>query len=335
MPPGPRFPIPYDRTARRPGWEQLPAAVRDAVVALLGAPVTGVDVAGGGFTGGFAATVRTADGAAAFVKAASLSTAPEIARDYANEAGILARLPAGLPVPRLRWAVTAADHVILGLAAVEGRMPALPWDPADLSAALDAYAQVAAALREPPAELVALGLPRLGPDDFHGWREFASGRVRLPPGLPPAVGALLPALAAYESKLAGYNGGDGLAHCDLRVDNVLIDEAGRAFICDWNWLSHGPAWLDLVSLLITAYAGGQPADDLFAAHPAAAGAPGDALDVALAAVSGLWLLRSADPPVAASPHLRGHQRWSAETALGWFSERQGRSEDPAVLARPR
>ena len=83
------------------------------------------------------------------------------------------------------------------------------------------------------------------------------------------------------------------------------------------------------------HAGGQPADALFAAHPSAAGAPADALDVALAAFSGFWLLRSTAPEVAASPHLRGHQRWSGETALGWFLERQGRRRDTAVLARPR
>ncbi|GAA4576941.1 hypothetical protein GCM10023176_49490 [Micromonospora coerulea] len=326
-------PVPYDATAVRPGWAALPTGLRDAVVARLGAPPVAVRVAGAGFTGGFAAVLETADGARTFLKAASLAQQRHLVDWYAHEALVLARLPAGLPVPRPRWALTAAGWYALCLDAVDGAPPRLPWKPDELAATLTAYAQIAAALADPPAELLGLGLPRLSDlarDDILWWGEVAAGREPAPE-LPDRARSRLPELVALESRLPAYAdappaGSDrpatGLIHCDLRVDNVLIDTAGRAWICDWNWLCHGPAWFDLASLLITAYASGLDADAAFASHPAAAGAPPDALDVTLAALAGYLLTSAAASPSSASPHIRAHQRWSGEQALGWLAARR-------------
>jgi hypothetical protein len=331
-------PVPYDRTAVRPEWLDLPVGLRDAVAARLGTPVVAARVAGAGFTRGFAAVLETATGARAFVKAASVTEQPHLVDWYAREAAILARLPAELPVPRPRWTATEAGWFALCLDAVDGRTPRLPWDPAELDAVLAGYARVAAALADPPAELVALGLPQLADlarDDILWWGEVAAGREPAPELPPPARGRL-PELVALESRLPGYAvaagpGGSlppdgapgGLIHCDLRLDNVLIDRDGRAWICDWNWLCHGPAWFDLAGLLITAHASGLDADRLFADHPATAGAPPDALDVTLAALAGYLLTTAASGPTTASPHIRSHQRWSGEQALHWLAARQG------------
>ncbi|MFE9692896.1 aminoglycoside phosphotransferase family protein [Micromonospora sp. NPDC005806] len=317
-------PVPYDATAVRPDWAALPAGLRDAVAARLGGTPTAVRVAGAGFTRGFAAVLTGPDGDRVFVKAAALAGQRHLVDWYAHEAAILARLPAGLPVPRPRWAFTEAGWYALALTAVDGRTPRLPWDPAELDAALAAYAEVAAALAAPPADLVTLGLPRLADlarDDILWWGEVAAGREPAPdlPAWTP-----LPELVALESRLPGYAAaGAGLAHGDLRVDNLLLDPAGRAWICDWTWLCHGPAWFDLVSLLITGYASGLDADAAFAAHPASADAPADALDVTLAALAGYFLTGAAAGPSNASPHIRAHQRWSGEQALGWLADRQG------------
>ncbi len=325
--------MPYDATAVRPDWTALPAGLRDAVAARLGGPPVAVRVAGAGFTRGFAAVLETADGARAFLKAASLTEQPHLVDWYAHEAAVLARLPAGLPVPRPRWALAEAGWYALCLDAIDGSPPRLPWKPGELAATLAAYAEVAAALADPPAELVGLGLPRLADlarDDILWWGEVAAGREPAPE-LPPRARARLPELVALESRLPAYAdtapaGSDrpttGLIHCDLRVDNVLIDPAGRAWICDWNWLCHGPAWFDLAGLLITAYASGLDADQAFATHPAAAGAPPDALDVTLAALSGYLLTSAAAGPTSASPHIRAHQRWSGDQALGWLAARR-------------
>lgn len=317
-------PVPYDATADRPDWAELPAGLRDALAARLGGHPVTVRPAGAGFTRGFAAVLTGPTGEPVFVKAAALAEQRHLVDWYAHEAAVLTRLPAGLPVPRPRWALTEAGWYALALTAVDGHTPRLPWEPAELDAALTAYAEVAAALAAPPADLVALGLPRLADlarDDILWWGEVAAGREPAP-ALPPW--APLPGLAALESRLPAYaDAAPGLAHCDLRVDNVLLDADGRAWICDWNWLCHGPTWFDLVTLLITGYASGLDADAAFAGHPAAAGAPADALDVTLAALSGYLLTSAAAGPSTASPHIRAHQRWSGEQALSWLAARQG------------
>lgn len=318
-------PVPYDATADRPAWEALPAGLRTAVEARLGAPVASARVASAGFTRGFAGVLTTDDGGQLFVKAASIAGQPHLVDWYAREAAILDRLPAGLPVPRPRWTLDAAGWFAIGLDAIDGRVPGLPWTPEDLAATLAGYAEVAAALAAPPAALVELGPPRLADlarEDLAWWREVAAGREPRPE-LPAAVAARLPELVALESLLPGYAAAGGLIHGDLRLDNVLVDASGRAWFCDWTWLCHGPAWFDLVGLLLTGYASGLDADALFAGHPAAAGAPPDALDAALAALSGYFLTSADATPSTASPHIRAHQRYSGDLALGWLAERRG------------
>ncbi|MEV4757965.1 phosphotransferase [Micromonospora sp. NPDC049559] len=325
--------VPYDATAVRPDWAELPAPLRTAIEDRLGAPVVAARTAGAGFTRGFAAVLDTAGGDRVFVKAASLSDQPDLCDWYAREAAVTAALPAGIAVPRPRWSLVAAGHFVLCLAAVDGRVPALPWRPAELEATLAGYARIAVALREPPAELLRVGLPTLAGlavADLAWWREIAAGHEPMP-ALPPPVRERLPELVALESRLpryaeTGYAETGSVIHCDLRLDNVLIDGDGRAWFCDWNWLCHGPAWFDLAGLLVTAYASGLDADAIFAAQPAAAGAPPDGLDAALAALCGYWLVRAEAGPTTASPHVRGHQRWSGELALAWLAERQGWTE---------
>ncbi|WP_432899828.1 phosphotransferase family protein [Micromonospora matsumotoense] len=310
---------PYHRTAVRPDWRDLPAGLRDAVTARLGAPVVAARTATAGFTGGFAAVLETAAGGRVFVKAADLTRQRHLADWYARELAVLARLPEGLPVPRPHWALDAAGWYAVGLDALDGRTPRLPWNPAELTAVLAGYAEVAAALADPPTALTTLGLPRLADlarADILWWGEVAAGREPTPP-LPPAAHDRLPELVALESRLPGYAAASvGLAHGDLRVDNVLLDPAGRAWFCDWNWLCHGPAWFDLAGLLITGYAGGVDLDAIFAGHPAAADAPPDALDVTLAALSGYYLTAAGPPPAAAPPPAGSPAGGGASPAAG-------------------
>lgn len=320
----------YQATALRPEWARLPVELRSAIGDRLGAPVLAARTATAGFTSGFAAVLDTGPPAGrVFVKAADLVRQPDLAQAYANEAAILQRLPAGLPVPRLRWSMTAAGHVVLCVDAVDAQVPTLPWQPAALTAALDAYAEVAAALAEPPAELVGLGLPTLSAlarEDLRWWREIRAGREpvpELPAGLAQSVTDRLVELVALESLLPEYAESGGLVHGDLRVDNVLLEPTGRAWICDWNWLCHGPAWFDLATLLLTASAGDRDVDAVFARHPAAADAPPDALDAALAALSGYFLVQAGAGATPGSPHLRSHQRLSGSLALAWLARRQG------------
>jgi hypothetical protein len=328
--------VPYDATAVRPEWGELPAGLRDAIVQRLGAPVVAAHTAGGGFTRGFAATLWTAeppgpvsaasgDGAGdrVFVKAASFGD--PLADAYAREAAVTAALPPGVPAARLRWTLTAADHLVLCLDAVDGRQPALPWSDADLDAALDGWAVAADALAEPSPRLLAVGLPAL-PDLLRGelsrWSAVAAHRAPLPPVPAWAVGRL-DELAQLEAALPGHAAGTGVCHGDLRLDNVLIDAAGAGWLCDWTWPCLGAPWFDTVTLLVTAYASGLDVDRRLAAHSTARRAPAAAIDGALAALSGYWLSRSAAAPSAASPHSRAHQRFSGAQALAWLADRRG------------
>ncbi|WP_435209496.1 phosphotransferase [Micromonospora sp. bgisy143] len=319
-------PSPYHAGALRPSWSELPAALRAAIADRLGAPVVTARVAAAGFTRGFAAVLHTADGGRAFVKAAPAVAQPHLVQGYAREAAILDRLPADLPAPRLRWTLDAAGWFALCADAVDGQVPHLPWTRAELDATLAAYAEVAAALADPPTGLTALGLPRLADlarSDILWWKEVAAGREPLP-ALPAAARGRLPELVALESRLPGYaDRATGVLHGDLRVDNVLIDPDGRAWLCDWTWACTGPAWFDLVTLLLTAYGGGLDVDRIFAAQPASAGAPPDALDVTLAALAGYYLTGADATPVTASPHRAAHQRSSGAQALDWLARRQG------------
>jgi len=315
--------VAYGATAVRPNWGDLPAALRDAISSRLGAPVTAVTSAGGGFTRAFAAVLTTASGDRAFVKAAPL-TEP-LADWYAREAAITSALPPEVPAARPRWTLVAADYFALCLDAVDGRVPALPWAPADLNAALRAWATAAAALSKPSAELLSLGLPPLGDivrGELSWWSEIAAGRAPLPPA-PAWVPGRLGELARLERELPGLVAGTGMLHGDLRVDNVLLDRYGEAWLCDWTWPCLGAPWFDTVTLLVTAYASGLDADAALAPWEA----PGEGIDGALAALGGYWLTRAADGPSSASPHSRQHQLFSGRQALAWLAERRGWASD--------
>jgi hypothetical protein len=311
--------VPYGATAVRPGWDDLPPAVRDAISLRLGAPVTVAVSAGGGFTRAFAAVVETAGGDRAFVKAAP-RTDP-IGDWYAREAAVTAALPVAVPAARPRWTLAEAGYFVLGLDAIDGHVPGLPWAADELAAALGAWSASAAALAKPSDELLACGLPAL-PDllrsDLSWWSEIADGRCPMPP-VPAGVPERLGELVALERALPGLAGGPGMLHGDLRVDNVLIDRSGAAWLCDWTWPCLGAPWFDTVTLLVSAYASGFAVDELL--EPWAA--PDAGVDGALAALAGYWLVRAAGGPSSASPHSRQHQRFSGQQALAWLAERRG------------
>ena len=309
--------VPYGATAVRPGWEELPPGVRSAVERRLGASVAGVRSAGGGFTRAFAAVVTTVAGERVFVKAAP----PPIADWYAREAAVTAALPAEVPAARPVWTLAVDGWFVLGLAAVDGRVPGLPWVPAELAAALRAWQTAAEALAVPSAELQAVGLPSLPAilrDELSWWSEIAWRGEPLPPG-PEWLPGRLAELVALEQALPALAEGAGMLHGDLRIDNVLIDAGGAALLCDWTWPCRGAPWFDTVTLLVSAFASGLDADALLEPWDA----PAAGVDGALAALGGYWLVRAAGGPSSASPHSRQHQWFSGTQALAWLAARRG------------
>jgi Phosphotransferase enzyme family len=301
--------VPYGATAVRPGWSDLPPGVREVISSRLGGQVIGAASAGGGFTRAFAAVLTTGGGDRAFVKAAPLDE--PIAGWYAREAAVTAALPAEVRAARPRWTLAEAGYFVLCLEAVDGHVPELPWRPHELDAAVHAWQRAASALAGPHR---ADDLPRLSGlirDHLSPW---SRGPV---PDAPTWANDRVPDLRALERALPGLVDGNGMLHGDLRVDNILIDGAGDAWLCDWTWPCVGQPWFDTVSLLVTAYASGLDIDHHLA------GAPPDGVDGALAVLGGYWLVSAAAGPSSASPHSRQHQRFSGRAALAWLAERRG------------
>lgn len=314
----------YQQTARRPGWASLSAPVRAVIDARVGGTAAAGPIAGGGFTPGFAATV-SGNGSSWFVKAANALDSPIVAENYLAEARINPLLPDAVHAARLRWTEQVGDWVVLGFDAIDGRMPRQPWSSDDLVAALDAHAAAAAALDPAPAAFAAAGLSKVAEQDgdLAFWRRLAGGGAdadRLPGFIPRSW---IEPLACLEADWSAATDGQCVLHNDLRADNILIDATGMAVICDWNWAVLGAPWLDLTVLLATAFADGHDASMLIARHPAARGADAEQIDVALAALGGLFVDRGLMPEVPSSPALRGHQRYSSEVVLRWLAERRG------------
>jgi aminoglycoside phosphotransferase (APT) family kinase protein len=122
-----------------------------------------------------------------------------------------------------------------------------------------------------------------------------------------------------ERALPALTAGAGMLHGDLRLDNIMIDRTGDAWLCDWTWPCLGEPWFDTVMLLVSADASGLDVDRLLEPWDA----PAEGVDAALAALGGYWLVRASSGPSSASPHSRQHQRFSGEQALSWLASRRG------------
>jgi aminoglycoside phosphotransferase len=316
--------VPYDATAVRPDWTELPEHVRATVERHLGSPVANAAVATGGFTRGFAALVTTRAGDGCFVKAAANDTTPIAATSYAAEARVLAALPAAVPAPRLLWADESADWVLLGIAPVAGRMPGQPWTQDDVHSAVSACEQAAAALTPAPD---GLPLQRLADDLVTDdpattfFAQAAAGTVDL--------GLLSPWAREHLADLAHLHriapeavDGDTACHGDLRADNLIIDQTGRAWICDWNWLSLAAPWTDLAGLLISVHADSLDADAAFRESWLGRDVDAEAVDAWLAAIAEFMLSLADETPDFASPWLRPHRRFFGTAALTWLERRQ-------------
>ena len=312
-PPVAPYPVPPGRTARRLEWPFLPPGLRGLIERRCGSPVAEAISQTSGFTPGFASVLVCEDGSRHFVKAASVKAQRMFADSYREEARKLGALPATVPAPRLLWHLDD-DWVVLGIEHVEGRSPHRPWVLADLDAVLDALEVVADGLTPPPPGLdLADAVDDLSPLT-EGWAAVRAARPDLPH---------LDDAAALAARIGEVCGGDTLVHTDVRSDNVLIDAAGRAVLCDWNWPVRGCDWFDSFAALIGPRGEGVDVDAVLASRRLLRGVPGESVDIMLAMYVGYFLSQCEQPVPPTSPYLRDHQRWQGEVCWQWLAERRG------------
>ncbi|MFJ2880235.1 aminoglycoside phosphotransferase family protein [Streptomyces sp. NPDC086796] len=300
-------------------WADLPASVRSAVEDILGARVVEACSQSGGFSPGVAARVRLADGRRAFVKAVSAETNPHSPDLHRAEARHTAALPPGAPVPGLLGSYDGGTVVALVLQDIDGRQPRTPWDPAELERVLTAVGELAAALTPAPFDAPAVAV---------GEAEAFSGRRNLlaagdPGGLDPWAARHLGLLAELESGWAEPATGDGLAHGDLRADNILLTDDRVVFV-DWPHALRAAPWFDLLLLLPSVAAqGGPDPDAVFTAHPLGRNADPAGVTAVLAALTGYFVSSSLKPDPPGLPTLRAFQHAQGAAALRWLQGRLG------------
>jgi aminoglycoside phosphotransferase (APT) family kinase protein len=284
--------------------------VRSLVEQHLGGPVVEAASQDSGFTPGFASVLTTADGHRGFVKAASRIAQAEIASSYAEEAGKLTVLGDGIPAPRLRWVHDDDAWVVLGFEAVAARQPRRPWTPSELGRALDLAEAIVEATTDAPDDLALRPLVEDVPRLLTGWSD-------VPAGWPHRDEA-----AALASSMV-TRPAENFVHGDLRDDNILLTDDGRALACDWNWPALGPVWQDTVDLLISAHGDGIDVAPLLASRSLTREADPDHVDAWIAAICGFMLSARGRPAPARSPHLRTHSDWYAEAAWSLLAQRRG------------
>ncbi|MFG1623532.1 phosphotransferase family protein [Kribbella sp. NPDC049227] len=320
--------VDYTATSLRPDWNTLPDSLREAVTVALGSEIAeaGRSV-GSGFTGGFAAPLRLADGRRVFVKA-SADTMHSY-RAYQREAEVVPRLPVAIRVPAIVTTAHSAEGDSKWFAVVsewvDARMPGVPWSAADFDVVTATCETISDAMDPSPLDGLKSflsdleeGAPLRTPD------RIIAGELPMPAGLQPWAPRILPELVDLIRLAPEAFAGNTATHSDLRPDNLLIDRDGLCWIVDWNWLALGPRWMDWIGLLPGAQHHG--IDTLTAVHrsPLTADVPGDHLDSYIAAVAA-YMMKNIDlpPPPGCTPALREHQRYYAWTFLDWLAARRG------------
>ncbi|GAC1380691.1 MAG: hypothetical protein NVSMB48_07260 [Marmoricola sp.] len=300
--------IPHGKTARRLTWEFLPRELRTEIEGRLGGEVVKATSHNSGFTPGFASTLRAENGVELFVKTAHRTAQAVAARSYAAEAHSLTLLGSRIPSPRLLW-VSDGDWITLGFENVASEPPDRPWTEHQFSHALALVEQIAAT--PPPA-----GLPTLvddAPEFLTGWDQVAARDPDHP---------RLREAAELARSFADVGSGT-LSHGDLRPDNLLFRSDGSVLACDWTHPALAPAWLDAVTLAISAYGDGLDVDAALEARAVLQGVADDQVDAWLAAYAGFMRYSSLLPSVRNSPYLRLHADWQATVAWEWLAERRG------------
>ena len=305
-------------------WDDVPPELQAAVAAVIGSPVVTARSQPGGFSPGSADRVCTESGRRAFVKTAHVRVNVDSVEIHRREAAMAASLRASAHAPELIGFVDHGDWVAVVLEDVEGRHPHLPWRPTEITAVLDALADLA---RDPVGEdFAGPALEDETSDLFAGWRRLLDDQrnpLPLESELAEWVNSRLPALAEASETATADLAGDRLVHSDVRADNILIRSDGGVTIVDWPWAARGVGWFDALSLLVNVRLYDRAADvgGIIDGHPVFAGMDPDAATRVLAGLAGFFIEASTHDPIPAIPTLRRFQLDQGIATLEWLRAR--------------
>jgi hypothetical protein len=287
-------------------FEKAPAAVRGWVERVLGSQVVSASTQTGGFSPGVAARLVTASGRRAFVKAVGPELNPDTPDLFRRE---IAAVQAISPLPQAPVLYDVYDDgawVGLLLEDIDGYLPPHPWDRADADRVLDALAELTAALQPSPWPDAPVAAVRSA-GFLSRWDLVIADEIAVPAW---ADGRQEEFAELARSGLKALAKVDGLAHWDVRADNILVT-GDRVVFIDWAHAATAPAWAD-EALLRLDMRGSLRLPDL----PADDGITG----FIAAFAGGLWW-GSAQPAPPGLPTIRPWQREMATLALNWLRER--------------
>ncbi|MGC4108197.1 MAG: aminoglycoside phosphotransferase family protein [Thermomicrobiales bacterium] len=311
---------------QRAAWTDVPERIVAAVNAAMGAPVVTARSFASGFSPGVAATIETASGDRAFVKAVSAVPNPDSPRFHRREIRVNRALPddPALPVPRMRWSLDEGGDgwVVLLFDAIDGREPHQPWVADELSRAIAALDVMATHLTPSPIDAHVVGTASewsIVRTNFWRLRDTPEDRERLDPWAQRFLDGLIALCDDAPAAVAG----ETLLHNDLRADNIVMTE-DRVFIVDWPHARVGAAWLDPLFMApsVAMHGGGDP--DAFLMRCASAqGVDQHRIDAALASVAGFFTSAALEPDVPGLPGLRAFQAAQGDVARRWLAARMG------------
>ncbi len=315
--PLPEIPLPNPPPAEgvRVHWEQLPAQLRAAIEERIGSRVVEAVTQPGGFSPGLAARLRTTDGRRVFVKAVSEAGNPDSPDIHRREARVVAALPAEAPVPRLLWSHDEGGWVVLCFEDIDGRLPAQPWMPEELSEVVAAMQQLSSLLAPSPLPLEPAS-PWFA-RNICGWREL----LETPdPQFDGWSTRNLQQLADLEATAPEWIEGDTLLHNDIRADNILLSDRGVYFV-DWPWARTGAAFVDWVLFAPSVTMQGGPGPEELLRRFDVGSVSATAITAVVATLAGFFLAASRRPPPQGLPTLRAFQAAQGEIAVEWLRER--------------
>jgi hypothetical protein len=298
-------------------WEGLPDRVRDAIEGRIGGRVVEAITQAGGFSPGLAARLRIEDGRRVFVKAVSEDANPDTPGIHRREAEVVAGLPPEAAVPKLLWTYDEGGWVALGLTDIDGNTPAQPWRSDELDLVIEGLHRLQDLLTPPPLE--SDNAADAFATEIRGWSELQSTNAF---GLDPWSTKNLDRLVELEASAPSLLKGATLLNFDVRADNIVIAH-NKAYFVDWPWARVGPRFVDWLGLAPSVHMQGGPRPDDLLRRADLGDVQDDAINAALASLTGYFLGHARRSPPPGIPTVRAFQQAQGEVALAWLRERLG------------